>query len=185
MANTTKNTKTATTTKKSTRSSAKTTKTTKNSKLTSSTRATKLAAKSETKKSPTTSIWWRIFWTLICAVVSTCLLIAVDDAIFGTCDRVIANYDAEQSAKMDEDAIVPISLTWEEDVTQQLAKDIFVPIAWGTLFTLIEAYILYKARLLKRNATSAILIVALWLLPIALAAIRLISCYAFTYQIAL
>ena len=170
MANTTKNIK-KTTSKKSSRSS-KITKTAKNT-------------KSEVKKSPTTSIWWRIFWTLICAVVSTCLLIAVDDAIFGTCDRVIANYDTEQSAEMDEDAVVPISLTWEEDVTQQLAKDIFVPIAWGTLFTLVEAYVLYKARLLKRNATSAILIVALWLLPIALAAIRLISCYAFTYQIAL
>ena len=172
MVNTTKTTK-KTASKRSPRSSAKMAKT------------TKTAKNVKTEKGPVTSIWWRIFWTLVCVVVSSCLIIAVDDAIFGTQDRIIANYDSEQTIEVTEDVEVPTSLSWEEVVTEQLAKDIFIPIAWGTLFTLIEAYILYKARLLKRNATSAILIVALWLLPIALAAIRLISCYAFTYQIAL
>lgn len=169
----------ATKTKKTTKKSTTSAKTSRNN--------TKTTTKSAKKLQPTqrvaTSFGWRIFWVIICVVVTSCLLIAVDDAIFGTNDRLLADYSSEQIIPVGEEASIPTSISWEELVTQQLAKDIFVPIAWGTLFTLVEAFILYKARLLNRSATSAILIAALWLLPITLAVIRLVSCYAFTYQI--
>lgn len=176
----------ATKTKKTTKTT-KATKTTKTAKKATppakTSRASMKAPKATAKKTPVASFGWRFFWVLVCAVISSCLIIAVDDAIFGTSDRIIANYDSEQTIEVSEDISVPTSLSWEEVVTERLAQDIFVPIAWGTLFTLVEVYILFKARLLGRNATSAILIAALWLLPIALAVIRLVSCYAYSFQI--
>lgn len=113
---------------------------------------------------------WRFFWVCICAVVSTCLLIAIDDLVFGTGDRILANYTLSNNPG-----------PWEGIVATQLAQDIIVPICWGTLFTFAEALILFKVKVLHRGATSAILIAALWLLPIALAVIRIVSFYAFIY----
>ena len=114
-------------------------------------------------------IGWQFLWTLVCVIISTFFLIGVDDAIFGVGERYIADYMPPSD-----------TLPWQEVVAQQLSADIFVPIFWGSLITVVEVFILFKTKLFKRGATSAIMIILIWLLPVILAAIRIASAYAYT-----
>ena len=115
-------------------------------------------------------IGWQFLWTLVCVIISTFFLIGVDDAIFGTDNRYLADYTPPSTAT-----------PWEGIVARQLSADIFVPIFWGSLITVVEVFILFKAKLFKRSATSAIMIVLIWLLPVILAAVRIASAYAYTF----
>lgn len=109
---------------------------------------------------------------LFCTVLSTCFLICVDDAIFGTDTRFLAHYSER-----------PAPDVWNDVVIHQLTSDIFVPLFWGSIITVVEVIILYHLHLLRRNASSAILVAALWLLPLTLAIIRLVSFYGYTFPV--
>ena len=141
----------------------------KNSKTTKKTTKKSEIVKTENNDKAGRRTGWQFIWTLVCVIISTFFLIGVDDAIFGTDTRYLADY-------------MPPSNTapWQEVVAQQLSADIFVPIFWGSLITVVEVFIMFKAKLFKRGATSTIMIVLIWLLPVVLAAIRIASAYSYT-----
>ena len=141
----------------------------KTSKTTKKTKKLEATKNDHTGKS-SRRIGWQFLWTLVCVIISTFFLIGVDDAIFGTENRYLADYTPPSTAA-----------PWEEIVARQLSADIFVPIFWGSLITVVEVFILFKAKLFKRSSTSAIMIILIWLLPVILAAVRIASAYAYTF----
>lgn len=146
-----------------TRSSA-----TKNASKSGKMRKTASDKRANTPEAINRHVGWSFLWTLVGVIVSTFFLFGVDDAIFGTSQRILADYVSSSS-----------TLPWEEIVARQLSSDIFVPIFWGSLVTVVEVFILFKTKMYNRGATSAIMIVILWLLPIVLAAVRIAAAYGY------
>lgn len=113
-----------------------------------------------------------IIITIVSIIAITIVLILMNNFIYGTDTIYIADYmPGPMEEKMPPFLVVAI---------ENLIGDMTLAIIIGIIIATIERKILYKKNIFEKNKIDKILIVLIYIIPIAISAIKLFLLYGYT-----
>ena len=119
----------------------------------------------------------KYLWFLVCTFVITIVLIITNKIIYGIEKIHIADYmpkyDPISEKRIKEES-------WETVKFNRTISDMKYAIIIGIVLTIIFMFILYKKKVLKKNAISIILSIIMLVVPIIISSFVLSDIYYFT-----
>ena len=115
-------------------------------------------------------------WIAASMIITTVILIFINNMIYGTERIWIADYMPSFSMSGEIVKRTP----WEIVKLTRTISDMKIAIVIGIVITAIESIVLYKKQIIKKDFKSIIILLILFTVPITISAVKLSSIYGFT-----
>lgn len=118
----------------------------------------------------------KYIWIVVSIIITTVILIVINNMIYGTERIWIADYMPSSSISGE----IVEKTPWEIVKFTRAISDMKIAIVIGLVITAIEIIILYKKQIIKKDFKSMIILLIMFAVPIIISAIKLSNIYGFT-----